>query len=138
MTIFQYRGGRYIERVTVNVNDLKRFPTLEAYRIDLDGESLSMDADAAAALAVALIEALYGRNELPMDVAETLVNRGNAVLVDAEPIKCPSCNGYGQVGAPWDPETCGSCRGEGTVMARDLMTRDEYEALMADTQTEEE
>jgi hypothetical protein len=28
---------------------------------------------------------------------------------------CPSCRGHGATGAPWDPDTCQSCRGTGIV-----------------------
>lgn len=82
MTTFQYRGGRYIERITVNVNDTEKYPTMQPYRIDLGNESLSMDATDASALAVALIEALYDRGELDMTAAERLNYLSHVVLQD--------------------------------------------------------
>ena len=51
--------------------------------------------------------------------------------------KCGSCGGSGQVGAPWDPESCGACRGTG-YSDQPVMTKDEYDAYVADVLTEEE
>lgn len=83
MTTFHYRGGGYVERIKVSANDLVKFPTLEPFRIDLDNESLSMDAETASALALGLIEALYGENALEMETADRIANLANAVLADA-------------------------------------------------------
>lgn len=84
------------------------------------GFLISMNADNANAYLISIVEALYGQDALTMETAELLVNRGNAVLVDTETIKCPTCNGYGQTGAPWDPQSCTSCRGTGMVSAADV------------------
>lgn len=51
--------------------------------------------------------------------------------------RCISCGGSGQVGAPWDPESCGTCRGTGYSLDPG-MTKDEYDQYVADVLTEKE
>ena len=81
-----------------------------------------------------ILTALYDNNHLSMETAERVAFLCQSALADN---KCPSCGGSGQVGAPWDPESCGACRGTG-YSDQPEMTKDEYDAYVADVLTEEE
>lgn len=52
--------------------------------------------------------------------------------------RCTSCGGSGQVGIPADPESCNTCRGTGIAPVDEGLTKDEYDALVADTMTDGE
>ena len=52
--------------------------------------------------------------------------------------RCHSCGGTGQVGIPADPESCNTCRGTGVAPVDPGLTKDEYDALVADTMTDGE
>jgi hypothetical protein len=138
-TPFLYQGGRYTGplEMTYSVHhDTGTGPRPFITSLG-QGTILTANAEQVNAYLVSIVEALYGQDALTMETAELLVNRGNAVLVDNEPIKCPTCNGAGHVGAPWDLESCGSCRGTGMVNPREVMSKDEYDSLVADVFTEE-
>ena len=133
---FLYTGGQHTGALAMRRSSVRETP--KPYTTDLGGiASLSMNAEHANAYLLSIVEALYDNGDLAMATAERLTYLAQAVLADNEQVPCPSCNGSGQTGAPWDPESCTGCRGTGSIHPQAIMTRDEYDAFIADTQTEE-
>lgn len=135
---FLFHGGEFTGPIVMRYSEhYDKAPDSRCYVTNLGGSVLTATASQANAYLLTIVEALYDRGALDMATAERLAYLSGSVLSDRQTVACPSCGGSGQVGPVYDPETCGSCRGEGTVTDTPSMSRDEYDAFMVDTQNEE-
>jgi hypothetical protein len=133
---FILHGGAFLKSLTITYRNETSLVGNRKVQITTDnGDSLSMPVPMATTLVIDLVTALYDNGTLSMEAAERLSFLCQSVLADRQD-RCDYCGGSGQVGAPYDPQSCNACRGTGRSEVPQ-MTKDEYDALVADTMTEE-
>lgn len=54
-----------------------------------------------------------------IDAAEGTFIYRTEEIETGQRLLCPTCRGRGATGAPWDPDSCTSCRGTGIVSEED-------------------
>jgi hypothetical protein len=130
---FILHGGAFLKSLSVTYRDDTALVSTRKVSITTNhGDSLSMPVPMALTLVVDLVTALYDNGTLDMATAERVAYLCQSVLADVP--KCGSCGGSGQVGSPFDPESCNTCRGTGRLPAdvADAMTREQFEAALDD------